>query len=208
MPTDCPEIVRLTVKGTYDGEQCVNVFHFWKRDDTAVTNSDLSSLLAILDDAATDADSLAKFYNNQDEALSVTSAYFRTLSNAQPRELLGVVNAPGTATGTGGPPMLSCLIKWGTDVATRSGRGRTYLPGITVGTISTTDADQFTSAYRTAIGNMVNAWVGAWMANATWGFVVLSDKDRQANLASPYREVLSGSVDPIIRIQRRRRQGS
>jgi hypothetical protein len=208
MPTSEPSIVRVSAEGTFNGEQVVNVFHFRKSDLSAATTADLASLLALLDGAVGTPTSLRALYQNMDSGLTISRLYARTEEAETPHESERSTTIAGTNAGNDLPPMLTIMVKWRSDVASRRGRGRTYLPGMTVGQIDTADSDRLLPAAISGYQTIVTAWVNGWVANLVWDFGIYSRVNHLADAPTgPFSEVASAAIDPIIRIQRRRRQG-
>lgn len=207
MPTSDASIVRVSAEGTFNGEQVVNVFHFRKSDGTAALTSDMAALLALLDGAVGSPKSLRALYVNMDSNLLFGRLYARSEEAIVPHESERAVSIAGTNAGNDLPPMLAIMVKWRTDIADRRGRGRTYLPGMTVGQIDTTDSDRLLPAAITGYQTIVSAFVAGWIADTAWDFVVYSRANHLAGLAPSFAEIATAAIDPVIRIQRRRRQG-
>lgn len=206
MTTDLPHIVRVTVEGTYNAEPWVNVYHFWFRAGTAPTTADLTALLGILDDASADNDSLLHFYNAMDSGVNINTLTATTLDLQTPLQVAATVNLNGTSVGNDLPPMLSVVVQWRTAIANRRSRGRTYLTGLNAGMILSTNADRVDTALTAALSTACNQFVAAWVANATWGLIVLSQTEREADIPAPYEEVLTAAINPLVCVQRRRRE--
>lgn len=206
MATDLPYVVRAEIEGSFESERWVNVMHFARVGLTTVTLADLQSLAGILDDAATDNDSLAHIYQTMDTQLTVDTLTLTSLSNASPVQYTTALAIAGTSSGANVPPMLAAVVKWSSAVATRSGRGRTFLSGLNTGFISSSNADRLASTVITDLTTRATDWVGAWDASAVWAFGVLSEKQRQENASFPFRDVVSATVNPLICVQRRRRE--
>lgn len=209
MATDLPNVARVAVEGTFDGERFVNVLHFFVRDGSPWTLLDLANLLGVLDDAAGDSDSLLHFYANMDVDLVIDTLTATTLDNTTPIQLIQSVSLAGGQTDANLPPMLAIVAKWGTAIASRRYRGRTFLCGVNAGHVSATNADRVDSTVAASILSDLNDFVAAWGANVDFGFCVLSTVDRQDPLiVSPFQEVTAASLNPQICLQRRRRERS
>jgi hypothetical protein len=206
MPTDLPSVVRLTVEGAFDAERFVNVMHFRKVDGTAFSVTDIDALLDILEAATTDNRALLHIYDNLDAGLVIDTLTAKTLDSTTPIEEVRGVTLAGTEVGNNAPPMLAALVRWSTAIATRSARGRTYFTGLNTPMISTSNADQLDSTYRTQLQTAVAEFANAWFVDGDFEFIVLSQKGRLANEPAPYHQVQSGSVEASIALQRRRRQ--
>lgn len=208
MPTDLPNVARVSAEGTFDGERFVNVFHFRTLDDSPWSAVELQNLLDVLTAASTEDDSLAHLYVVMDSGLAVDTVTARTLDSTTPIEVSESVALAGGWTGANGPPMLALVVKWSSAVATRSARGRTYFCGVSANMISAANSDRFDSTFLADMVTNAAEFAAAWAANVDWSFTVLSEKGRQANQPAPYHDILSSSVNSTIAIQRRRRESA
>lgn len=206
MGTDLPQVARVAIEGTFDSERFVNVMHFFTRDSSAWSATDLGLLLGVLDDAATDDDSLLSIYEQLDTGLVIDTLTATSLDNTTPVQVSSTVSLAGTNSGNNVPPMLAAVLKWGTAVANRKYRGRNFLSGLNVNFISSSNADRLDTTRSAALAAAAAGFVTAWGANADFGFCVLSATDRAATVAIPYQEVISSSINPLICVQRRRRE--
>lgn len=207
MAVNEPDIVRLAVEGTYQGQLWVNVFHFHKADNTAVTASDLNSLAAILDDAATDNDALAHLYTQMDAGLLTTRMVLTSLGsggNVPVQKEQSITISGLSAGGSDAQAMLSIVVKWGTGIASRRSRGRTFLSGINT-SMQGTDPDYVGTTTSSAIGLAAQQWADAWAANTTWEFGVFSHVVDGAVETTQFAEIINASVNPVFAVQRRRR---
>lgn len=102
----------------------------------------------------------------------------------------GSANVTGLASGCS-------LIKWGTDLGGRSGKGRTYLPGLPVGSVGT-DGRTYTPAHITAMQTAISNYLaaGGWPTGVRPAVISFTK-----GTASP---ITSGAPSPIIGLQRRR----
>lgn len=205
MPTDLPQVARVTLSGTYNGEKFANVLHFVKRDATDITASNLAALHGVLDDPAADNDAWLHILQRMDTAATVDTISSISLANTSPVALTSTVSLSGSSGGTDAPPLLAVVVKWTTQVATRRTRGRTYLPGVNTGMFQS-DADRLDTTFAANVATSAADFVTAWLANVTWAFIILSDTARQANDPIPFEEVVGSSVNPLFGVQRRRRQ--
>jgi len=207
MTTTTPHACSVAASGLYNGEPFVNVFHFFRLDEAPMTVSDLQAIAGILDDASTDNDALAHLYQRFDSNLLVNRLYLRTLSEAAPVEFSAAVSIAGTSAGSDAQPLLACLTKWSTDLAIRSARGRTYWSGINTSHWDSTDVDILASTFVSDFQTKVNDFVTAWHANATYRFGIYSRRIAELNQTPTIREVLAGSVQSRLSIQKRRSPG-
>lgn len=208
MPTDLPNVARVTIEGSFDAERFVNVMHFRRADNSAYSVAQLSTLLGKLDNASTDPQSLLSMYVNLDSGLVIDTLTARTLDSTTPIEFSSTVSLAGGGAGNNMPPMMCAVIKWQSAIATRSARGRTYLTGLSVGMVSTSNSDRLESTFLAALSADATAFQTAWQLDTDEKFTILSEKGRQANEPAPFHDVVSASVNPAIAIQRRRREAS
>lgn len=204
MPTDFPQVCQTAIKGNYQGEDFVNVLHFYKIDGLPMTTGDLVALHAILDDAAADNDSWANIWQTMDANAVVTEFHSRTLSLASPVELISSVNIPGANAGTDALPMLAIMVRWTGPFATRRSRGRTYLCGLTTLHWDPTDTDRVAAATIAALQVNLDQWVAAWQANPTYGHCIFSRKDQEEMNGDGIYDVRGASVSTQVAIQTRR----
>lgn len=205
MPTDLPQVARVSIEGDFDAEAFVNVMHFIKKDGLPMDQTDLLSLFTKLTGTAASNLSLASLYESMATGLTIRRLYAKTLATTLPIEREATTTIVGTTVGTNAPPMLATLIRWYTSVATRNFRGRNYLSGVRTVMINAANADLFSDVHVAAVAADASDWVAAWAADATFDFIVLSNTLRDANVATPWAVVASAAVEPLICVQRRRR---
>lgn len=127
----------------------------------------------------------------------------RNLENAAslPYEVGAPANPAGGQLGARAVAAACTLIKWQTNTGGRSGKGRTFLPGLLQGFV-TPDGRGYTSAYQTSVATAVNNYLGhsMWAAEGLQP-AVLSSK---LGTALP---IVSGSLAGVIGMQRRRMRG-
>lgn len=207
MPTDLPQVARVAIEGTFNAERFVNVMHFFTRDASSWTASDLTLLLGVLDDAAADDDSLANIYQFMDAGVAIDTLTATSLDNTTPVQVSSSVNIVGTSVGTDLPPMLAVVVKWGTAVANRKYRGRTFLCGVNSNFPAATNSDRVDTTVLGTIATAAGEFEAAWEANVDFGFCILSNTDRQnPAIPIPFQEVLTASANPLLCVQRRRRE--
>lgn len=107
-----------------------------------------------------------------------------------PNPLGSNASAAGVASGC-------TLIKWGTGTGGRSGKGRTYLPGLSTGAINT-DGRTYSTTHQTATGTAIAAYLGASAFSSAVKPAVLSFTKGEAYT------ITSGAISPIVGLQRRR----
>lgn len=92
----------------------------------------------------------------------------------------------------------STLIRWTTTTGGRSGKGRTFLPGLTSGVIGP-GGRTYTSAHQTAVNTAINAYLsaGLWTANEPFPAVLSFTKGYAS-------EITSGALASVVGLQRRR----
>lgn len=205
MATDLPNICRVSINGTFDSRPWTNVLHFRAQPDVSFTATTIDALLARLGGIATVNTSWQHIHQTMDTGSNINLIVGRSLSNATPIERQLVVNIAGTSTGNNMPPMTSAVVRWTTAFASRSTRGRTYLPGLNVGFVQNTDADRLDSTVQTNLATRAADFVAAYQGVTAEQFVVLSQKQRSLNAAIPFTSVTGASVFSLIAVQRRRR---
>jgi hypothetical protein len=89
------------------------------------------------------------------------------------------------------------LIKWATDTGGRSGKGRTFLPGLTNGVIGP-GGRTYTAAHATATATAITNYLGSSAFTAEIRPAVLSFTKGAAY------PITNGAISPIIGLQRRR----
>lgn len=111
---------------------------------------------------------------------------------------LGPPPSPGGAlTGAVGLASGSTLIKWGTAEGGRSGKGRTFIPGLPISSVAA-GGRTYSSAHQTAIATAVSSYLGAALWTGGLSPAVLSFTKGQAHV------ITSGAASPIVGLQRRR----
>lgn len=206
MPTSLPQICRVAMEGSFNSERFVNVIHFWQRSNTAWTPTGIGVLASILEGAAAVNNAWLHIHQTMDAGSVYDTFTYTTLDNVSPIQVSRAVNLAGTSAGSDMPPMLAAVIKWQTALASRRGRGRSYLSGLNSGFVNGTNSDRLATTVTGDLQTRVTEFVAAWAASSTIGFVILSETDRAANALTPYREVTAGSPNPLICVQRRRRE--
>lgn len=206
MPADLGWIARVAIEGTFNSERFVNVMHFCKTTTDFFTDAELETLLGILDDASTDNDALLHIYSVLDSGLLIDTLTATTLSTTAPLQRAASVSLAGTSGGTDYPPMCSATVKWSTSIASRQTRGRTFFTGLNGGMIGSSNSDRLDTTWAASLATKANEFAAAWVASSTFKFVVLSETRRQAGALVPVEEVTSASVNPLVTVQRRRRE--
>ena len=116
-------------------------------------------------------------------------------------EVGAISNPAGTVTGAIAPAAASALIRWSTTQGGRSGKGRTFLPGMVASWVDT-DGRTFAAAGRSYLQARINGYLAIPLyASGTLTPAVLSFKRGQAY------SITGGAVSSIIGIQRRRMRG-
>lgn len=111
---------------------------------------------------------------------------------------VGAPPTPGGGdTGNTGVASGCTLIKWATDTGGRSGKGRTYLPGLTQGAVGT-DGRTYTAAHITKVQTAIAAYTGASVFASALKPAVLSFTKGTAAV------ITSGAPSAIVGLQRRR----
>lgn len=125
----------------------------------------------------------------------VSTASLDEATDQQISRLSDDVNFPGVAASEMLPFQCATSVSWRTDLATRAGRGRIYLPPLAV---SAVDAGRLSAGAQTTIVTAASAF---WAALDTGGLaLVIRHKALHTSTA-----VTSGNVGNVIDTQRRRR---
>lgn len=125
----------------------------------------------------------------------VSTASLDEATDRQISRLADDVNLPGTSVGESLPFQCALGVSWRTDLATRAGRGRIYLPPISVANMA---AGRVGAGSVTGIVAAVNAF---WGALDTAGLqLVIRHKTTHSSTV-----VTGGNVGNVIDTQRRRR---
>jgi len=125
----------------------------------------------------------------------VSTASLNEATDQQISRLADDVNLPGVSAGQSLPFQCALAVSWRTDFATRAGRGRIYLPPISVSNMA---AGRVGNSSVTGIVAAVNAF---WGALDTAGLaLVIRSKSTHTSVA-----VTGGNVGNVIDTQRRRR---
>lgn len=109
--------------------------------------------------------------------------------------------ALGAAGGTASVAAACTLIRWSTGGGGRSGRGRTYLPGLATVSVAA-GGREYTASYKTTVATQINAY----LANSVW----TTNNVRPAVLSftkGSAREIVTGTLSPVVGVQRRRMRG-
>lgn len=181
---------RLAVKGFLIGQEMVNIFHYAKPDGDP---DDVPQELA----EAWITSNLPRYLDCLPAGYQASTVTARVVGSTTQYETN--VTAGGSRIGVFSAPQLAPTITWTTRFATRSARGRTYLPGL-VGS----DVDQ-----GILVVNLLNAMalfadaqlVDLVGPSATFVFSVHS------TLYGTTRDVVSYRVNSVVRTQRRRELG-
>lgn len=207
MATDLPQIARVSCEGTFNAERFVNVLHFQFIDVSPPTQSDLTDLLDILCAASSNQDSVGHLYNVMDAQLLVDTVTATTLDLTTPIQEIRTTSIAGASVGADMPPMLSIVVRWGTPVANRRSRGRTYFTGINTNFVDSTNSDRVTALRLSEMNTKATEFMNTWrLSTSLWRFVILSETARREDVPTPYSEVSSASVNPLLCVQRRRRE--
>lgn len=219
-------IAQLAVNGTLNGQRVVNVFAFeHKIPDLASDDLRFAWSQELMD---------AWISACQPAYLACLSASYNldrlTCQVVQPNRLVPAEHAysvatPGTVASSSAPPSVAAVIKWRSNLAGKSHRGRSYLPGVpAVGWYTNGVIDVANRAvYQTFITDMLDAF-GPLGTEGLSDFTIYSrpDPDPQwvkrvggnlvvehgpADYGGNSTHVISGALDPNLRQQRRREVG-
>lgn len=185
-----PQGYSLTLNMTQGGQPCVVVL-----GGKGLGSWDGVTGVAVWRDAAWNA-----FRNLAGSALQCTGAVLRDLQVAS-----GPVFEAGPPTATGGTIAgdkailaASSLIKWSTAQGGRSGKGRTYFPGLMSGMVDSTGA-RITTAHGTAIGTAVTSY----LTSSTLAAAGLQPAVLSFTKGAAY-QIVSGAGASVVGVQRRR----
>lgn len=129
-----PECVEAVIRGTMNGNTCVNVLTFSKVGG-GYDQSDVENLAAAVD---------AWFGENMLGAMSSAATYLDTTVRGLelPNDVYAINNdstGNGADSGTPLPASVSACIKFGTGLTGRSARGRSYMWGLGAGALATNE---------------------------------------------------------------------
>lgn len=184
------EVWRLAVIGNLLGQEMVNVFHYAKPDGIAdgdgmdLINTWLTNVAPAYLDACPLAYTLLQL-----TARKLGTTTEATLDTIRPGVRIGTVNAPQVAP----------TVTWETPFATRSARGRSFIPGVV-------DADCLNGLLSNGLQLALDAFTAAIIPDlvGTIATYLLCVHSRKFNTT---RRVTSGIVHEIARTQRRRELG-
>lgn len=125
----------------------------------------------------------------------VTTASLNEATDKQISRLADDVNLPGVATGQSLPPQVALGVSWQTNLATRAGRGRIYLPPIAVSFVFGERANM------TSVNGVVAGINAFWAALNTAGLQLVI-RGKTSHVSTP---VTRGNVGNVFDTQRRRR---
>lgn len=207
MATDLPDVAAVSIQGSYQGERFVMVEHF-RHVAGSYGSVSLADLLTQLAATAVNDTALLHWFSLFDSGAVIDTLYAKTLDTTTPIESTASVNLVGTSGGTDTQAWLAMCVKLTTDLATRRYRGKQYIPGINTGMFLAGDPDHFDTGFVNSVSTEFQEYVTAWSIDADDSLVVLSRKDREANVATPYRVVKGATALGRVSSQRRRRPES
>jgi hypothetical protein len=142
----------------------------------------------------------ARFRNLMSNVVVCTGATLRHVgeANALPFEVGPPPSPTGTSQDARAVAAASFLLKWNTATGGRSGRGRTFLPGLPAPFV-TADGRQYTADARTSAQTVINAYIAAGL----WEGQGLQPAVLSFRRGAAY-PILSGSPSAIVGVQRRR----
>lgn len=152
---------------------------------------------------------LAKFWTNFQprvvSGINVQGATLRVVSSAAGTtwEIPPPASASGTLTGVSALAASSAVIRWNTATGGRSGRGRSYIPGLAVGDIDG-GGRNLTSGTLNAFSSAANAYLGNWGTGGVLSSFSPAVLSFTKGAAYP---ITSSSVLSVVGIQRRRMRG-
>lgn len=130
--------------------------------------------------------------------VSITEVATASLDEATDRQISRLSDAvvhPGTATGQSLPPQVALGVSWKTQLATRAGQGRIYLPPMAVSLVFNERANM------TAVNGVVAGINAFWAALNTAGLQLVV-RGKTSHVSTP---VTRGNVGNVFDTQRRRR---
>jgi hypothetical protein len=133
-------------------------------------------------------------------SVSCLGATLRDVSgpDGQVIEVGAPASPAGGAAGTAGLLAGSTLIKWSTATGGRTGKGRTYLPGLGTGYVEA-NGRTYTASFSGTAATAIAAYLGhASMTDGGIRPAVLSFRRGAA------RRITSGGLAPVVGVQRRR----
>ena len=132
--------------------------------------------------------------------VTLTGAIIRDVSGPDGQVIeVGPPATNATGSGTTGIALAagSTLIKWSTEVGGRTGKGRTYVPGLSTSSVNT-DGRTYTAGHISGVTSAVNGYLGAAVFDLSFQPAVLS-----FTRGAP-RRIIGGAAAPVVGIQRRR----
>lgn len=189
-------IVRGVLEYTMaNGGTAVNVIHFGVKGSSTVLQADIDDCVEALQDLTKDTYSTFKFGGILSHELTIVQASARSIGLTIPLESEGAIAEVGQQTGESLPLESSVVVTHYTDRADRSGRGRSYVPGLSVNDMAN---GVMLPAAVTAHALVWNSWQAAIQAETTIDPVVYSPTHLEG------RSFVSSIVRPTVHHQKRR----
>lgn len=188
-PVNIPGAYTLSVLWDHGGQPSVSVLGIKNGSSGLVTRAQGIQVLQAFMDA---------FRPSINLSVACTGAVLRQLvPNGVVEELPPPTAPAGTGTGGVALPSQSYLIKWATGRGGRTGKGRTYLPGIASGVL-TVDGRSIIASVRDSVSTQCATYIANTVFLDTLSPAVVS---RKALVAS---DIISGVCSTIPGQQRRR----
>jgi hypothetical protein len=189
-------LYRHVIKGLFPGDSWSVTMHSTGTLSLAAANAALvASWTALWTGNASPTDNLNQLVATDVVCTEAVTSILDPTTGKQQTQLIGGFSLAGTSEGTSLPPQCSVGLTWRTALANKQGRGRMYLPVLSV---STADAGLLATASQTIVAkagaNLVNGLIGAGL--------VPSLLNRKTMVTTP---ITSGDVGNIFDTQRRRR---
>ena len=130
------EVIRATYEWDYDGNLCENVLHF-ATDGTAVVQADVDALAAYAKNfftvGNTSGHAIIDALTNE---ITLDAILVRTIDPLNPLAAAEGVGQAGSLVGNGVPFESAAVATFLTDLASRRGRGRIFIAGMSTGLIT------------------------------------------------------------------------
>jgi len=190
--------ITQVVRGTFNwslanGGLGQNVFHFGTAD---VPDQDAMDLLAVEAENFTSiGGSFVKIRDMQSNEVTLVGADFRTVDPSNPLESHGTYDVAGSVSGESVALETAVVTTLYSELASRRGRGRFFLPGLATGKMTGGRIDPTTAS---VISGRCGDWRDSLLSDAGFDWIVWS------RVASTGRSISSFETRVILHHQRRR----
>jgi hypothetical protein len=191
--------IKVAVEGVWYTEPFANVFHVAMEGVNLPTETELGAVASTVINRYD-----AEFSQLIGGAAQFTRAVASTLgANPLSAEFVPPTALTGGRSGDALPGNVSQVLTWVTGSGGRSGRGRTYLPGMTESALDGTNPNMFNATYVALCKTAAAAFITGINADPGTSF-----RDLTFIVYSPttavMRSVISANATPLLDTQRRR----